>query len=74
MKARKVRLDDGTLMRVQSVPSKVCGKASYPSKKVALHRAAEQRRQTGEMIRAYHCERCHCWHMGHPWGQRGKVA
>lgn len=75
MKARKVRLEDGTLVRVQSVRAPRCGKLAYPSKKVAKAKAAEQRRNTGEMIRAYHCEDgCHAWHMGHPWGQRGKIV
>ena len=73
MKARKVRLEDGSLVRVQSVRSG-CGKLAYPSKKVAKAKAAEQSRNTGTVIRAYHCvDRCHCWHIGHPWGQRQQV-
>lgn len=73
MKARKVQLEDGTLVRVHAV-RRGCGKLAYSSKKVAKAKAAEQARETCEVIRAYHCDDCHCWHMGHPWGQRGKVA
>ena len=74
MKARKVQLEDGTLVRVHAV-RRGCGKLAYPSKKIAKAKAAEQARQTRALIRAYHCtDGCHAWHMGHPWGQRGKIA
>lgn len=48
-----------------------CPKFAYTTKKAALHMAATQSRASGENIRAYHCFACHCFHIGHPPGNRG---
>lgn len=43
-----------------------CGKQGYSSKKLAKATAANQSRETGERIEAYHCFGGHCYHIGHP--------
>lgn len=48
-----------------------CGKIAYSSRKVAAQQAAIARARTGhaEVIRPYHSEVCHAWHIGHPPGE-----
>lgn len=43
-----------------------CPKTAYSSKKAAKAMAHQQTRNSGELIEAYHCYRCHCYHLGHP--------
>lgn len=69
MKTRKKTDDSGRHTRVHGVRSK-CGKLAYSSKKFAKGLARQQSIETGELIAAYHCLRCHCWHLGHPPGSR----
>jgi hypothetical protein len=47
-------------------------KMKYSSKKEAARAASRLRKRiiaskgVAEPIMAYHCEPCHCWHIGHP--------
>ena len=48
------------------VAQSYCGKLSYVTRKLAATVAAVQRKETGEEIYAYKCDRgCHAWHIGH---------
>lgn len=58
---------DGKIVRRYSSPS-ACGKLAYAGRKTAAMQAAIARRDTGENIRHYKCQRCHAWHIGHPGG------
>lgn len=61
----------GTVHRIGFVPDTPCGKTGYTSRKAAAAKAAASRRETGDDIRHYKCEACHCWHIGHrPWWTR----
>lgn len=51
--------------------SERCKKMSYSKHKIAKHQASIQRRNSGEEIEAYRCQRgCCAWHIGHPPGTR----
>lgn len=73
MRPRVIVHDDGRVTRAKVARTSRCGKHAYSSRKLALQAAAEARRDTGELIQAYHCPgRCHAWHIGHPPGTRGE--
>lgn len=62
-----VRYDsDGRAYRDRIGKSAACNKQTYATKKLAKERAGYQSRSSGEHIEAYHCFRCHCFHLGHP--------
>lgn len=43
-----------------------CDKVGYTNRKLAATVAAKQRKETGEPIYAYHCDRgCSVYHIGH---------
>jgi cytochrome c5 len=70
VRAPAIALAEGLVVRPAWVRAPRCSKLAYPSKKVAKQRAAAESRATGERIEAYHCYRCHAYHIGHPPGSR----
>lgn len=71
MKPRTIAHDSGLITRSKVVKITACGKQGYSSKKMAKASAVHSARMTGDDIRAYKCDGCHCWHIGHtPWWLR----
>lgn len=69
------RMVDGKMRAVRVQRTSRCGKAAYRGRKVALAKAAEQTRITGELIEAYRCPYgCHAWHIGHPPGTKAPLV
>lgn len=70
----QIQLDDmGKVSRSKVARRGKCGcpKAAYSSRKIAAARAAQARRERGELILPYRCPHGgHCWHIGHPPGSR----
>lgn len=67
MSLRRAPTNDGKFEAVRVAHSERCGKKVYAKRKLAATVAAKSRRDTGEMIYAYHCEKgCGGWHIGHP--------
>ena len=63
--------EHGTVHRSDTIAWTPCGKRGYTSRKLAATVAASARRRTGDDIRHYRCDDCHCFHVGHrPWWAR----
>lgn len=56
----------GYVHRSKTITHTPCGKQGYTSRKLAATAAAISRRASGQNIRPYRCDGCHCWHIGHP--------